>query len=66
MEPPLAAIQIYDRGSHCHPAIHSARHSPVVAPVLRYFEVPESGAISCSRHVQMVKDLVALLAKKMY
>ncbi|GFU44081.1 hypothetical protein TNCV_4952551 [Trichonephila clavipes] len=44
------------RGSERHPAIHSARHSPVVAPDLRFLGVPESGALPCTRHVRLILD----------
>ncbi|GFW86987.1 hypothetical protein TNCV_1384031 [Trichonephila clavipes] len=45
-----------DRVSKCHPVIHSARHSPVVAADLRYFGVPESNALPCYRHVRLDKE----------
>ncbi|GFW96087.1 hypothetical protein TNCV_958011 [Trichonephila clavipes] len=35
--------------------MHSAKHSPIVAPNLRYFGVPESSAPQYSRYIRLVK-----------
>ncbi|GFW83247.1 hypothetical protein TNCV_2508871 [Trichonephila clavipes] len=48
------------------PEMHSAKHSPVLAPNLRYFKVFGSGILLCSRHARLVKCMVTLLAKEEY
>ncbi|GFX61331.1 hypothetical protein TNCV_4893751 [Trichonephila clavipes] len=44
-----------DRVFQYHPVIHSARHSPVVAPDLRYLGVPKSGVQPCSRYARLTR-----------